>query len=239
MPIEVAIVLAPTLAWVQDHWRELALATNLSVFNIAFERFVAQNASLTVNGESTTRHWYKQLLYSSFGIGTDDTCKVTEDVDFINVLEIPQNDPNFVKDGEVALLYNATCAEGISSVHLSVERIAAECPKPPVKIRGYCDPRRVVHVNHAVRVPESSNFSVQTLGLRDARLGLKECRTVLDKVLLPASPGPSREQLQFEMSLLICALAVTSPTQFNIAYNEDIRFIAVVETQRIKTTDAT
>ncbi|KAJ7742597.1 hypothetical protein B0H16DRAFT_1693769 [Mycena metata] len=97
MPVEVAIVLAPTLAWAQDHWRELALATNLSLFSIAFERFVAQNASLTVNGEGVARHWYKQLLYNTFGIGTNNTCKDPESVNFINVLEIPQNDPNFVK----------------------------------------------------------------------------------------------------------------------------------------------
>ncbi|KAJ7178201.1 hypothetical protein C8R46DRAFT_1346421 [Mycena filopes] len=156
MPVEssILLVLRPLLGWTQDNWRELATAMTFTAFNATFERIFAPGAHIAVNGEPVTRNRYKELLSSSFGIGSNNTCKDPGDVDFLNVLEIPPNDIKFVKAGEVGLVYNATCTSGTSSAHLSIER-TGKCPKYPEYFHGYCDPRRVVRIDQLLPVRES------------------------------------------------------------------------------------
>ncbi|KAJ6588102.1 hypothetical protein B0H19DRAFT_1057355 [Mycena capillaripes] len=170
MPID--IVLTQLGPWAEGHWTSLLLAMTSMALKETLNRFVAQNATVTLNGEAITQDSYKQQL--PLAVNSNTPCTDSSNVTFLEVIEIPANDISSVKAGVVALVYNSTCTDGISSVHLgavgiytavrhSIERIAAECPRPPAGIRGYCglpissdsNSRRVVSIDHLLQFPTS------------------------------------------------------------------------------------
>jgi hypothetical protein len=90
MPVD--IVLLQLGPWAQGAWTSFLL-TNAS--NAIFDRFVAQDANVTLNGEPIARDAYRELL--SLAIDGNNPCKNPEDVNYFQVIEVFGNIYDFVK----------------------------------------------------------------------------------------------------------------------------------------------
>ncbi|EMD41322.1 hypothetical protein CERSUDRAFT_89890 [Gelatoporia subvermispora B] len=140
-------VLVKLIPYAELHIQNIFSATSQADFDEAFDAFISQNASITVNGKQLTRHEYKQRLQS------ENPFLQSSIVTFSNAVAVPQPDDEIT--GAVGLFYNAT-VQGKpettgrqvlilnSSLNLIVIRDPS-VPQPPPG--GLSDPRRVLVLN--------------------------------------------------------------------------------------------
>ncbi|KAJ7058767.1 hypothetical protein C8F01DRAFT_990095 [Mycena amicta] len=97
------IVLPGLQAWAEQHLTAIIKATSQDAFAIAFEGFMAKNASITVNGKSVSRDEYKKQLQ---GEGFDEA---GAEVSFSGAVEVSTG----LQSGVVGLFYTATIVQNV------------------------------------------------------------------------------------------------------------------------------
>ncbi|EMD41323.1 hypothetical protein CERSUDRAFT_109923 [Gelatoporia subvermispora B] len=156
-------VLLSLVPYAEEHITDIFSATSQADFDQAFDDFISQNVSITVNGTSFTRSAYKQRLQN------ENPDLQSAIVTFSNAVAVPQADDEIT--GAVGLFYNAT-VQGKpettgrqvlilnSSLNLIVIRDPS-VPQPPPG--GLSDPRRVSVLNEiALEGPSAVQPGVTT-----------------------------------------------------------------------------
>jgi len=140
--------------WTEQHLTTLFQATALADFNNAFDAFIAHNASITVNGQKTSRDDYKQML------GNKTAGEASASVNFLGTVEIPTNGSEPLTAGTVGTFINAII-EGkfvfddvavSHTVNASVNFVISQDPsiQPSNSTdEGSFDSRRVTELNQA------------------------------------------------------------------------------------------
>ncbi|KAL4245425.1 hypothetical protein ABKN59_009463 [Abortiporus biennis] len=147
------IVLPSLTNWSKQHLTAIFQATDQQTFDNAFDAFIAQNVSITVNGQHMTRDQYKKMLQG------EKFEEAGASVSFAGVVEVPKDPKNPVLAGTVGLFYNATISEKLlvfgapesSTINSSLNIVVIQDPtieKPHLPGRGgFFDPRRVSVLN--------------------------------------------------------------------------------------------
>ncbi|KAJ7145732.1 hypothetical protein C8R44DRAFT_655656 [Mycena epipterygia] len=155
----VNIVLPPLRTWAEQHLSSIIKATTQTAFDAAFDGFLSESATVTVNGKDVSRDEYKKQLQ---GEGFDEA---GAEVTFSGAVEVPadQNSLDSIQAGVVGLFYTATISENIvirdapiqsqvtSSLNLVIEEDKSLTPPHlPDGIRGFFDGRRVSVLNQII-----------------------------------------------------------------------------------------
>ncbi|THH28080.1 hypothetical protein EUX98_g6105 [Antrodiella citrinella] len=159
-----AIVLPNLTNWLKQHITTLYTVTDRTAFNNAFNAFLTQDASITVNGKKVTKDEYmQQLLGQKFE-------ESGAQVNFLATVEVPadQNQPQLA--GDVGTSFQATVDEQFlvlgapetRSVNSSLNVVIVQDksitpPHPTVPVRGgIFDPRRVSVLNQITLSKQNS-----------------------------------------------------------------------------------
>jgi len=147
------IVLPNLTNWTKQHLTTIFQATAQADFNAAFDAFIAQDVSITVNGQSTSRDDYKQQLSSGKGV------EQSASVNFLGAVEVPADSTQPVLAGTVGTFFNAIIDEKFlvfgapesNTVTSALNVVIAQDksiqpPKLPGR-GGFFDPRRVTVLN--------------------------------------------------------------------------------------------
>lgn len=79
------IVLPNLTNWAEQHLQSIWNATSQSDFDSAFNNFVAENATITVNGNHVSRDQYKQRLLG------ENPIEAKVQLTFNGAVEVPKN----------------------------------------------------------------------------------------------------------------------------------------------------
>lgn len=96
-----AIVLPPLSTWVKNHITTIIQATTQAAFNQAFDDFLEQKATITVNGQATSRDAYKAQLQG------ENFEEVAATVTFNGAVEVPKDATNTVEVGIFTVSFGA------------------------------------------------------------------------------------------------------------------------------------
>ncbi|EMD41320.1 hypothetical protein CERSUDRAFT_78979 [Gelatoporia subvermispora B] len=149
-------VLPQLIPYVEGRISGIFSATSQADFDEAFDDFISQNVSITVNGQSLTRSEYKTRLQG------ENPNLQSSIVTFSNVVAVPQSDNGFV--GAVGLFYSAsvpadpeTTGSQALTLNSSLNVIIIDDPSVPKPPGGLSDPRRVSVLNEiALEQPSTS-----------------------------------------------------------------------------------
>ncbi|KAJ6562833.1 hypothetical protein DFH09DRAFT_1159738 [Mycena vulgaris] len=151
------IVLPPLRTWAEQHLSSIIKATTSTDFDAAFDSFLSEHATVTVNGKPVSRDEYKKQLQ---GEGFDEAGAI---VTFSGAVEVPADQSKPIEAGVVGLFYTAIISEAIvirdapvqsqvtSSLNLVIEEDKSLTPPHlPGGIRGFFDGRRVTVLNQVI-----------------------------------------------------------------------------------------
>ncbi|KAL4245432.1 hypothetical protein ABKN59_009464 [Abortiporus biennis] len=148
-----AIVLPTLTNWAKQHITAILQATNQQTFDNAFNAFLANNVSITVNGDKMTRDQYKKMMQG------EKFDEAGASVSYAGAVEVPADPQSPVLAGTVGLFFNATVSEKIlllgapqsSTINSCMNIVVSQDPtieKPHLPGRGgFFDARRVSILN--------------------------------------------------------------------------------------------
>jgi hypothetical protein len=90
MPIPIILELPD---WVKQHLQLVYQAKTEKDFDTAFDAFISQHATITVNGEELSRSQYKKQLWN------EQTSKVSATVDIKDIVAVPKRSNGEVQVG--------------------------------------------------------------------------------------------------------------------------------------------
>jgi len=158
------IVLPSLTNWAEQHIQDIFNATSQSAFDSAFDNFLAEHVTITVNGTHLTRDQYKQRLQS------ENPIEAQVQVTFDGAVEVAKDQSQPEQAGTVGVFYNATVPGRFfvlgarqsstlnSSLNLVVEQDKSIKPPTTVGSGGDFDPRRVSVLNEVALEQANPTF---------------------------------------------------------------------------------